>query len=148
MKIDNSSLKLGDKVYVLSSFYSPYARDKHEEYIGTVVDITKSRVVVNLPQDDKNIPFPYRKTTIMHKDYKDFMGYTYYYLYESKEQREVIQAENKKATHDELVSSIKESATNIIGHINSDKLENSRLSVIDKEFKDILVGINNSLLDK
>lgn len=122
-KIDNSGLKVGDRVYLrVTSFYSQ-GEDVYEQ--GEITKITNSRIYVQIEGSKIILKFPYKKTKRLY--YTNGLGQGYL-LYTSKKElqteRDILEYRKK------LIKSI-ESNVSDLSKLSTVELENI-VKIMDK----------------
>lgn len=125
MKIDNSTIKVGDTVCIKSVTSSWTSEKRTSKILAKVTKITSSRIYVeynfNLrdKKNTKKLSFEYRKTKRLFV--QDSLGMTSYYLFKNEQEFEYI--ENKINEHKELKLQLDDILKNKVKNMSVEQLK-------------------------
>lgn len=124
-KIDNSTIKVGDIVWI-KEISGSWVRDSITKInSGVVKKVTSSRIYVDIKYPIRNetitktLVFEYRKTKRL--VYRDSMGMSVYYLYKSE--REIKEIENNIKAKKDAKSELESTLKNKLNTLNTEQIE-------------------------
>lgn len=124
-KIDNSTIKVGDIVWIKEINGSWFRDSITKINSGVVRKVTSSRIYVDVEYPSGNetltkiLSFEYRKTKRL--VYRDSMGMSVYYLYKSE--REIKEVENNIKAKKDAKSELESILKNKLNTLNTEQIE-------------------------
>ena len=124
-KIDNSTIKVGDIVWIKEISGSWFRDSITKINSGVVRKVTSSRIYVDVTYPSGNetltkiLAFEYRKTKRL--VYRDSMDMSIYYLYKSE--REIKEVENNIKAKKDAISELEATLKNKLNTLNTEQIE-------------------------